>query len=538
MSNPSGATLGADAVHTYTITDNDSAPVVDFNATSSSGAESTSSAALQVDLSSISASNVTVDYAVTGTATGSGTDYTLADGTLTITAGDTDETITIASIVDDALTEGNETVIVTLTNPSGATLGTDTVHTYTITDNDVASGSAISDAELAEAADEVDALWRANDRLYNERVTDQSRQILQLSLNDTLAGDCGAAGHALCGATIEIANAARKSGKPDLLVQGGDDGVDASASFIDVQKLTGDGSKRIVSVATEYVDHKGETSTHSVMVSYAREYFDADKNAAIGVMTHLYRAKTDVQGTYSGDAVTEGINIGAYTNYFGNMNYVMGLYGSIGFSETDYDLKSDTTDVNNVFDSWNVQIGANVMGKKRYNPVLFMPKFTLDTFVTKQKDSMPRVTIGSAIRHGFISSRVLTEIQFGFRPHFKIANFHAADREVTGADIARELDINPQIYCGYSANASDCGFGIGVTNKWKPKTGYTEYRVGGDFSEYRGDRKARVEFNMETEFLGNENMKSTTTVANDNIAEGSEQAVNDASVNWRFDYNF
>ena len=136
LSNVSGAAVLTDADAAITITDNDSTPTIDFNATSSSGAESTSSAALQVDLSNASASNVTVSYAVTGTASGGGTDYTLADGTLTITAGNTTGTITIASIVDDAITEGNETVIVTLSSPSGATLGSDTVHTYTITDND------------------------------------------------------------------------------------------------------------------------------------------------------------------------------------------------------------------------------------------------------------------------------------------------------------------------------------------------------------------------------------------------------------------
>ena len=54
------------------ITDNDNAPVVDFNTTSSNGAESTSSKALTVDLSAASSQNVTVDYAVTGTL---GTDY-------------------------------------------------------------------------------------------------------------------------------------------------------------------------------------------------------------------------------------------------------------------------------------------------------------------------------------------------------------------------------------------------------------------------------------------------------------------------------
>ena len=136
LSNPSNATLGSDDVHTYTITDNDSAPVVDFNATSSSGAESVSSAGLTVDLSAVSGQNVTVDYAVTGTATGSGTDFTLANGTLTINAGETSGTITIASIVNDSLDEANETVIVTLSNPGNATLGSDDAHTYTITDND------------------------------------------------------------------------------------------------------------------------------------------------------------------------------------------------------------------------------------------------------------------------------------------------------------------------------------------------------------------------------------------------------------------
>ena len=138
LSSPSNATLGSDDAHTYTITDNDDAPVVDFEATSSSGLESVSSKTIAVDLSEASAQNVTVNYAVTGTATGSGTDYTLANGTLTISAGSTSGTITIAGIVDDGLDEPNETVIVTLSNPSNATLGSDKVHTYTITDNDSA----------------------------------------------------------------------------------------------------------------------------------------------------------------------------------------------------------------------------------------------------------------------------------------------------------------------------------------------------------------------------------------------------------------
>ena len=40
-------------------------------------------------------------YTVSGSAVGSGTDYTFADGTLTISAGETSATIIITGIIDD-----------------------------------------------------------------------------------------------------------------------------------------------------------------------------------------------------------------------------------------------------------------------------------------------------------------------------------------------------------------------------------------------------------------------------------------------------
>src|SRR5437667_250530 len=67
---------------TATITDDDLPPVVAFNASTSNGSESITSASVPVSLSSASGKSVTVNYAVTGgTATGGGVDYTLASGT-------------------------------------------------------------------------------------------------------------------------------------------------------------------------------------------------------------------------------------------------------------------------------------------------------------------------------------------------------------------------------------------------------------------------------------------------------------------------
>ena len=148
VTNVTNGTENGTQQQTITIIDDDT-PNVSFTSTSSSGLESVSSANATVDLSVASGLTVTVDYVVTGTATGSGTDYTLANGTLTFNPADVQETITIASIVDDAILEANETVIITLSNPSNANLGANTVHTYTINNDDTAAVT-IADVSGAE----------------------------------------------------------------------------------------------------------------------------------------------------------------------------------------------------------------------------------------------------------------------------------------------------------------------------------------------------------------------------------------------------
>ena len=56
-----------------------------------------------------------VSYSVAGTATNGGTDYTSLSGTVTIPANTLTATIDVTGINDDAIVEGTETVIVTLT---------------------------------------------------------------------------------------------------------------------------------------------------------------------------------------------------------------------------------------------------------------------------------------------------------------------------------------------------------------------------------------------------------------------------------------
>ena len=77
--------------------------------------------AFAVTLDRAASGTVTVDYATSdGTAT-AGSDYTAASGTLTFAPGETAKTVTVA-VLDDSHDEGQETLTLTLSNPSGTYL--------------------------------------------------------------------------------------------------------------------------------------------------------------------------------------------------------------------------------------------------------------------------------------------------------------------------------------------------------------------------------------------------------------------------------
>lgn len=134
LSSPVDATLGTTITHTYTIQDNDN-PTVQFLSATGSGGENISPVNISVSLSNAPVVDIQIPYTVGGTATAGGVDYTLANGTLTIPAGQTSGSISLA-IVDDAIPDANETVTVTLSAGANSSLGGLSSYTYTVTDND------------------------------------------------------------------------------------------------------------------------------------------------------------------------------------------------------------------------------------------------------------------------------------------------------------------------------------------------------------------------------------------------------------------
>ncbi len=111
------------------------AVVVSFDAASSQVNETTSTATVQVNVNPASKSSLTIAYSLGGTAT-ENADYTIkGSGSITVAANATSANLSIV-ITNDPIDESDETVIVTLTNSTGYDIGSQSVHTLTIVDDD------------------------------------------------------------------------------------------------------------------------------------------------------------------------------------------------------------------------------------------------------------------------------------------------------------------------------------------------------------------------------------------------------------------
>ena len=141
-----GATLGSPSTAVLTISDNEvpQPGALQFSSPTYSVSESGGSVTITVRRTGGSDGAVAVNYATrNGTAT-AGSDYTSGSGTLSWGNGDIANKTFSVSILNDGVYEGNETVNLALSNPTGgATLGSPSTAVLTINDNEVPQPGAL-----------------------------------------------------------------------------------------------------------------------------------------------------------------------------------------------------------------------------------------------------------------------------------------------------------------------------------------------------------------------------------------------------------
>ncbi len=142
LQNPSSGSLGAPRTVLITIIDNDVPNTVSFTAPAVSVSEGGSTVTLIVERTGDISGTATVDFVTSNGTAIAGSDYTATSGTLTFGPNQLTRTISIP-VLEDLTIEGNETFTVTLSNPVGVGLGSQTTSTVTILDNDLALGTLI-----------------------------------------------------------------------------------------------------------------------------------------------------------------------------------------------------------------------------------------------------------------------------------------------------------------------------------------------------------------------------------------------------------
>ena len=134
LSNPAVAALGTNTA-TVTVTDSESMPAISFDDTEITVSEDVGTVTLSVSLSGQAQGSTTVHYATGNGSAQAGSDYTAASGTIEIPGKTSSVTFSIDILNDSIYEAANESFTITLSDPSGATISTDTA-TVTITDNE------------------------------------------------------------------------------------------------------------------------------------------------------------------------------------------------------------------------------------------------------------------------------------------------------------------------------------------------------------------------------------------------------------------
>ncbi len=160
----------------------ESGPTISFSSNLTNVDEDGGTASVTVLRLGDTSGTSSIQYATSdGTATTS--DYTAVSGTLYFANNEASKTISIP-ITDDSDLEANETIILTLSNPTGAILGTQNTSVTKILDND--PGNFIQETVISGLNEPTTFEWTADGRMF---VAQKHGQVLVYSAGGTLTNE-------------------------------------------------------------------------------------------------------------------------------------------------------------------------------------------------------------------------------------------------------------------------------------------------------------------------------------------------------------
>jgi len=282
---------------------------------------STQDAVFTVSMARVSKVDTVITYTLSGTAT-AGKDYTAPSGTVTIPAGETSATVSIA-ILDDELSEGAETIILTLT---------------AISAGDSATILAASPAATAQII---------------EDLIDQIRDDLTEILNNDMRGAIDGQ-QAVISQTSKSALARLRAGNDttgfcgDQTAPDTTGGATASAKAVDINAaqstitydcVSGTWIKRDASMRVTKTDGAGVQ--YNLGYSVQRERFVSDTEVR-GSFLGAYASRSNVSGKADGSIRGVGVNGGIFGAQDLAQGYLFDYYLGGSLSAHTFDLQFPT----------------------------------------------------------------------------------------------------------------------------------------------------------------------------------------------------
>jgi hypothetical protein len=185
-----GAGIGSPNPATLNIVDNETEPTVSINnVTVTEGNAGTVDLVFTVSISGASTSPITVQYATADSTAHAPADYQSATGTVTFPANSTSGQSITVTANGDTIIEGNETIFVNLSNPTGATIS-DAQGLGTIDNDDGPTGRLAFTKNDFDGDGQTDiAVWRGDNGNWYVRNSSDSTETVQLDWGSAALGD-------------------------------------------------------------------------------------------------------------------------------------------------------------------------------------------------------------------------------------------------------------------------------------------------------------------------------------------------------------
>ena len=546
MSNPSGATLGTNTVHTYTITDNDAAPTVSISGTASLS-EAVGSQSFSVSLNSPATTLYTVDFNTSDNTATSPDDYFSNSGTLSFAIGEITKTITV-NIVDDGTQEGNEIFFVQLLNPTGGvSLGVSSL-TVMISDND----NGVSNAELEAAEKFVTSI---SDKLAEEKggdLIEASHRLIRASLDNlilrsNISASVASEQKTENGFLKELTREERRrnffetssiqtektdmnllrkaaGGIKNVVVEADDFGHNLNFDYDHIMPLIKTDKRLISKFSIQSSKQKDGPTARRLIATAAIEKDVDDKSSVLGRFVHITNEKADFNTSYVGEKKSNSVNLGIYKVYSPDVNALKSMYISAGIADTDLQLKKNGMLMESSYLSYLFQGGiaaGKVYKNKKFNSIL---EFSLDALYDYQTGHQLDITSGISKFSRVMDGKERYEFIGRFEPklNYKI---ESESRRVT------VLQFIPLLKCGVGSMDPDCGGGFGTKISTSLGQRSDHFSIGLRYENYRDTDFWEYTMNSNQSLYKRENLRLITNLKIEERLFEASKRTNPYSIN-------